>query len=451
MPLKRTPLAKLFLLIALGGCSLHQQMSSGAAPAVLPAALGGPSSKIQHVVIIVQENRSVDNLFHGLPGADTANYGYNSLDQQVALQPEPLTAPYDISHQHSAYTTEYAKGALNGFNLAPSRCSKGKKCPPEGVRAYAYVPQTEVQPYFSMAEQYTFADRMYQTNQGPSFPAHQYIVSGTSTISPGSTWRAAENPRTLQGTLTGGCDSPPGSLVALIDPYGNESRRVYPCFDRPALSDLLEAKSLTWSYYEAHHGPGLWNAFDAIQHIRDGRGYRKHVIEPPAHVINDITGGRLADVVWVTPTLQESDHPGNNGTGPSWVAWIVNTIGKSPYWSSTAIFIIWDDWGGWYEHVKPPQYNSYELGFRVPLIVVSPYAKTAFVSHKRHEFGSILKFIEETFALGSLGTTDVRADDLYDCFNFGSAPRAFKTIQAPLRGDYFLHHRSADQPPDDDF
>jgi len=426
-------------------------MSGGAAATVLPAARSGPSSRIQHVIIIVQENRSVDNLFHGLPGADTANYGYNSLGQQVALQPEALTAPYDISHQHSAYATEYAKGALNGFNLIASRCEEGKKCPPERVRAYAYVPQTDVQPYFPMAEQYTFADRMYQTNQGPSFPAHQYIVSGTSTISPESTWRAAENPKTVQGTFTGGCDSPPGSLVVLIDPYGNESRRIFPCFDRPALSDLLDAKALSWSYYQAHGGPGLWNAFDAIQHIRDGPGYRKHVIEPTARVINDITRGRLANVVWVTPTLDESDHPGSNGSGPSWVAWIVNTIGNSSYWNSTAIFIVWDDWGGWYEHVKPPQYNSYELGFRVPLIVVSPYAKTAYVSHKRHEFGSILKFVEKTFGLGSLGTTDARADDLYDCFNFGSAPRPFKTIQAPLHGHYFLHHRSADQPPDDDF
>ncbi|HVR46560.1 MAG TPA: alkaline phosphatase family protein [Candidatus Binatia bacterium] len=449
--MRRAPLVELFLLIALAGCSLHQQASSGAAPAVLPAAVTGPRSKIQHVVIIFQENRSVDNLFHGLPGADTANYGYNSHGQQVQLQPIPLTERYDISHQHSNFLTEYANGALNGFNLAKSNCSRGVQCPPKDVRAYAYVPQNEVQPYFSLAEQYAFADRMFQTNQGPSFPAHQYIVSGTSTISQGSPLRAAENPKTPQGTFTGGCDSPSGSLVALIDPYGRETRQVFPCFERPALSDLLAVKALTWSYYQQRNGAGLWNAFDAIQHIRDGGDYRKHVIEPPEKVINAITGGQLANVVWVTPTLEDSDHPGNNGSGPSWVAWIVNTIGKSPYWNNTAIFITWDDWGGWYEHVKPPQYNSYELGFRVPLIVVSPYAKTAYISHKRHEFGSILKFVEETFNLGSLGTTDVRADDLLDCFDFSRAPRPFKTIQAPLHGDSFLRRPLAQQNPDDDF
>jgi phospholipase C len=449
--MKRAPLAELILIIALAGCSLHQQAGSGAAPAVLPAAATGPSSKIQHIVIIFQENRSVDNLFHGLPGADTASYGYNSLGQRVTLQPIPLTERYDVSHQHNSFVTEYANGALNGFNLAKSRCSKQQQCPPKGVRAYAYVPQTEVQPYFSLAEQYAFADRMFQTNQGPSFPAHQYIVSGTSTVSPGSPWRASENPKTPQGKFTGGCDSPPGSRGALIDANGNETHQVFPCFDRPALSDLLEAKSLTWSYYQEKGGAGLWNAFDAILHIRNGSGYRKHVIAPPEKVIADINGSRLASVTWVTPTLLDSDHPGNNGSGPSWVAWVVNTIGKSSYWNNTAIFITWDDWGGWYEHVKPPQYNSYELGFRVPLIVVSPYAKTAYVSHKRHEFGSILKFAEETFGLGSLGTTDARADDLMDCFNFSRAPRPFKTIQAPLHGDYFLHRHLAEQNPDDDF
>jgi phospholipase C len=302
-----------------------------------------------------------------------------------------------------------------------------------------------------MAEQYAFADHMFQTNQGPSFPAHQYIVSGTSTISAGSTYRAAENPKTPENKFTGGCDSPTGSLVYLIDANGNENKQAYPCFDRPALSDLLEAKSLTWSYYQANGGPGLWNAFDAIQHIRDGAGYRKHVQHPPAQVINDITAGRLASVTWVTPVLADSDHPGNNGTGPSWVSWIVNTIGNSSYWNNTAIFLVWDDWGGWYEHVKPQIYNSYELGFRVPLVVISPYAKTGYVSHKQHEFGSILKFVEETFGLGSLGTTDVRADDLMDCFDFSRSPRAFKAIRAPRHADYFLHRHVADEIPDDDF
>ena len=180
---------------------------------------------------------------------------------------------------------------------------------------------------------------MFQTNQGPSFPAHQYIVSGTSTISAGSPLRAAEIPKAPNGAFTGGCDSAPGSLVTLIDADGNENQQAYPCFDRPALSDLLEAKSLTWAYYEAHGGPGFWNAFDAILHVRDGGGYRKHVLEPPEHVINDITAGHLARSPWVTPywqirTIPETTAPAPPGSRGSSTRSARAPIGTTPRSSS---------------------------------------------------------------------------------------------------------------------
>jgi len=314
------------------------------------------------------------------------------------------------------------------------------------------VPHTEIAPYFTMATQYAFADRMFSTQQGPSFPAHQYILSGTSTISEGSTLRASENPLTSKGKYTGGCDSPSGSLVVLIDPYGNENQQMYPCFDRPALTDLLDAKSLSWHYYQYHGKSGIWNAPDAISHIRHSAEYKTDVTWPPSRVLTDIGKGRLADVVWVTPTGKESDHAGvTNGTGPAWVASVVNAIGQSQYWDSTVIFVTWDDWGGWYDHVKPPEYNSYELGFRVPLIAISPYAKQGYVSHKQHEFGSILKFTEEAFDLGSLNTTDVRSDNLSDCFNFAQHPRSFSPIPTHVGPSYFLKQPMSTENPDDDY
>ncbi len=150
------------------------------------------------------------------------------------------------------------------------------------------------------------------------------------------------------------------------------------------------------------------------------------------------------------PSGQASDHPGNNGSGPYWVAAIVNAIGHSPYWSNTAIFITWDDWGGFYDHVAPPIYNSYEYGFRVPLIVVSRYAKAHYVSHETHDFGSILRFIEETFNLPSLGYADSRADDLSDCFDFYQHPLQFHTIAAPVTAKYFLEDKTPPSDPDDD-
>jgi phospholipase C len=156
-------------------------------------------------------------------------------------------------------------------------------------------------------------------------------------------------------------------------------------------------------------------------------------------------------VSWVIPSGPESDHAQqNDGSGPSWVASIVNAIGNSSYWSNTAIFIAWDDWGGWYDHVPPKIVNSYEYGFRVPLIVVSPYAKPAYISHVPHDFGSILKFIEQTFNLPSLGYADAPADNLSDCFDFTQTPLTFQNIPASLQADHFLNDRRPPADPDDD-
>jgi phospholipase C len=409
----------------------------------------GPAAKISHVVIIFQENRSTDNLFNGLPGADTVREGLNSKNKRVKLLSVPLTAPYDVSHEHSAFVVERANGKLNGWDLEHSFCRVPSHCPAHDRRAYAYVPRSEVAPYFTMAERYAFGDRMFQSNEGPSFPAHQYIISGTSTIADGSTLRASSNAFTPIKGFTGGCDSLPGSYVYLIDPAGNENQATYPCFDRSAMMDLLDRKSVSWRYYQQHLGSGLWEAPDAIYHIRHSREFQTDVVAPSSQVLKDISAGRLAGVVWVTPTSKSSDHAGStDGSGPSWVASVVNAVGKSKYWNHTAIFVTWDDWGGWFDHVPPPSYNSYELGFRVPLIVISPYAKTHYVSHVQYEFGSILKFIEEAFNLPSLDTTDVRSDDLSDCFDFSAPPKKFVPIPAPLSPKYFLDQPESTQPID---
>jgi phospholipase C len=431
-----------------------------AMPATASAARSGSArqlllgnGKIKHVVIIFQENRSTDNLFNGLPGADTVTHGLNTAGAQVELRKASLTAQWDLDHSHASFNTEYDGGRMDGFNLNRSSCpSHHGKCIPKNIRAYAYVPAADIKPYFTMAKEYAFGDKMFASQAGPSFPAHQYILTGTSTISVSSTLRASENPLDSQQQFTGGCDSPAGSLVMLIDTNGTESQQTYPCFDRPALPDLIDAAGLTWRYYQSHSGPGLWNAPDAIKHIRESSQFSTDVVSPPSQVLTDIANGALANVVWVTPTAQASDHAGiTNGTGPAWVASVVNAVGESQYWDSTAIFVAWDDWGGFYDHVAPPQYNSFELGFRVPLIAIGPYAKQGYVSHVQHEFGSILKFTEKAFGLGSLGATDVRADDLSDCFNFNKKPRSFTPIPSSFDRAYFLRQPVSYENPDDDF
>jgi phospholipase C len=414
------------------------------------------SQFIQYVVVIFQENRTPDNLFHGLPGADIANSGTNSAGRTIPLAPTSLANNYDLNHSHGAFVEMYDGGKMDGADKISISCAAGATGCPPATPQFKYVNPSEVQPYFQLAEQYTFGDRMFQTNQGPSFPAHQFIISGTSADTATSGLFAAENPVVPPNAAStgegAGCRAPVGTLVAMIDPSGAESSHLYPCFEHPTLTDSLDAQRVDWRYYApSAEGLSIWVGPDAIQHIRSGGDWTK-VILNQTQVLTDIENRVLPQVTWVIPSGQASDHANiNDGSGPSWVASVVNALGNSPYWPHAAIIITWDDWGGWYDHVPPPSISSsYEYGFRVPLIVVSPYAKPAYVSHVTHDFGSILRFVEEVFALPSLGYADARSDDLSDCFDLTQLPRLFESIPAKLNARDFLNDKRAPLPPDDD-
>jgi len=430
---------------------------------------------IQHIVIIFQENRTPDNLFQDpvliKNGADIVQSGVNSAGQTITLSPIDLGTAgsnpqnYDLSHAHSAFVSMYDGGKMDGADLIP--CSPAANCPPNTHPnpQFMYVNPSDVQPYFALAEQYTFGDRMFQTNQGPSFPAHQFILSGTSAPTATSDLFASEN---MSGGSIAGCIATAGTTVELINPLGVESSSQYPCFEHPTLTDLLDAKGVSWRYYAPSAG-SIWTAPDAIAHICEeqtisgtltctGPDWTNNVIIPQSQVLQDIANSQLAQVSWVIPDGAQSDHAeSNNGSGPSWVAAIVNEIGNSQYWANTAIIITWDDWGGWYDHVAPKVINDgsswgsgYVYGFRVPLVVVSPYAKAAYISHTTHDFGSILKFIETTFNLPSLGYADTTADNLSDCFNLTQTPITFQKIPAVLDAAHFINDKSPPTDPDDD-
>jgi phospholipase C len=429
------------------------------------------SRSIQHVVVIVQENRTPDNLFQDpvliSRGADIKQSGLNSQGQTIALVETDLATTYDLSHAHSAFVSMYDGGKMDGADQIPITCTSGAvNCPPPNPQ-YMYVNPVEVEPYFQMAEQYTFGDRMFQTNEGPSFPAHQFLISGTSAPTATSNLFAAENPH---GVGNAGCIAQSATYVKLIDPTGTESSTQYPCFEHPTLTDELDAKGISWRYYAPGAG-SIWNGPDAIQHICQpqtqngqlvctGKDWTNNVVIPQTGVLTDIANQNLAQVSWVIPTGSDSDHPQlNNGSGPSWVASVVNAIGNSSYWSNTAIILTWDDWGGWYDHVPPPKVLvncsqwgcGYVYGFRVPLIVMSPFAKAQYLSHTEHDFGSILNFIEGVFGLSSLGYADsATSDALSDCFDFNQTPLRFQTISAPMDAQHFLTDPTPPSDPDND-
>jgi phospholipase C len=439
-----------------------------------PQTLTLATAVIQHIVIIFQENRTPDNLFQDpvliSRGADIVGSGMNSLGQAIPLSPIDLGFAgvnpnnYDLGHNHQSFVSMYDGGKMDGADLIYCNPTAPAQCPPNAQ--FMYVNPADVQPYFALAEQYTFGDRMFQTNQGPSFPSHQFIISGTSAPTAGSPLFAAENP-TLNNA---GCIAPLSTLVTMIDATGSETNPApqYPCFEHATLTDLLDANGLTWHYYTPAPG-SIWTGPDAIEHICQeqpingiltctGPDWNNNVIIPQTQVLTDIANGQLPQVSWVIPNGTSSDHAAiNDGSGPSWVASVVNAIGNSSYWANTAIIITWDDWGGWYDHVAPTVINDgvswgsgNVYGFRVPLIVVSPYAKAGYVSHVTHDFGSILKFIENNFNLPSLGYADGPADNLADCFDFTQTPSSFQAIPAPLGALDFINDKRPPTAPDDD-
>lgn len=411
-------------------------------------------NQIQHVVIIFQENRTPDNLFHGLPGADIANSGLNSKGQTIPLVMTGLENGYDLNHSYQSFQQMYDGGKMDGADLVTVTCTRTPEgCPPNPQ--FIYVDPSQVTEYFNLAAAYTFGDRMFQSNQSASFPAHQFIIAGTST--PGSIdggiysdYFVSTNPTP---DIPTGCPyAAPTSFVTLVDPQGNQEINIFPCFEHLTLMDLLDQAGISWRYYAGNLN-SIWTAPNAIQHLTTTAADWQNVVTPSSQVLIDIAAGNLAQVTWVIPGGLQSDHPGTQSdSGPSWVASVVNAIGSSPYWNNTAIFITWDDWGGLYDHVAPPIYNSYEYGFRVPLLVVSPYAKHGYVSHVTHDFGSILNFVETNFGLPSLGYADSRADNLGDCFDFSQVPAPFAPIATKYTAEYFIELEKTTPPtdPDDD-
>jgi phospholipase C len=444
----------------------------------------------QHIVVIIQENRTPDNLFQGLCvaldscSAYPAPFQYdiqtrNWRDRSHAgglIQPlsVPLASSYDLDHSHPAFVAQCdliagtRTCAMDG--AAKVTCTGTCLAQPQ----FRYVDNSTgiLNPYLELASSYGWANYMFQTNQGPSLPAHQFLFGGTSAPSAqddASGIFAAEN-----GTGQGGCIAAAGTTIALVSPPDIENQHIYPCFEHDTLPDILPP-NVSWKYY-APNAISIWTAPDAIRHICQpnlptggtcvGPEWVQHVDLKSPDVLSDISKCALPNLSWVIPAGQNSDHPLiNTGGGPDWVASIVDAIGASAcrsangatYWETTAILIVWDDWGGWYDH-EPPQIlpqpeGDYQYGFRVPFIFVSAYTPAGLIENSRHDFGSILRFIEHNFGVrqGALNFADARAkDSLSGFFNQRLAPRPFATIGTARSAEFFINDSTPPTDPDDD-
>jgi phospholipase C len=390
----------------------------GRIPVLPPAdstALTAFRTKIQHIVYILKENRSFDNYFGTFPGAEGATSGVISTGDTIQLGRTPDRTPHDLGHGWADAHTAIDGGKMDRFDLVEDGNVNG-----DMLSMTQYL-MADIPNYWSYAEHFVLADHMFGSIAADSFPNHLYSIAAQS-------GGAVENPNSLRW----GCDATPNTRVGLLSTVGTSSN-VFPCLEMQTMGDELEAGGASWLYYApTSNQPGyIWTTFDAIPHIRNSDLWSQRVV-PSEQFATDATAGNLPAVSWLIPDFAVSDHPtrqvpGGPATisvcaGENWTVQNINAIMQGSDWASTIIVLVWDDFGGFYDHVRPPVVDFYGLGIRVPAIVISPYAKEGTISHTVYEPASILQLIETRFKLKGLTARDVQASSMLDMFDFTQSP-----------------------------
>lgn len=358
---------------------------------------------IQHVVVLMKENHTFDNYFGTYPGANGIG-GANILplkpNQSGLFRPFALKSavvPQNLCHGPECARASYDNGRMDGFVYsAGSNLTMG------------YFDYHQIPYYWDYSSQYVLMDNYYSSFLGASLPNHIYLMEGQS---------EGVTTNLRQFTL-------------------NASNIV----------DGLEANHVSWSYYAQQYISG-WNPVSAFASVRNHTEWQKNILDTNFFT-QDIKGGRLANVTWIMPRDdQVSEHPPQNVTsGQGWTVSIINSIMESKFWNSTAIFLTWDDYGGWYDHVPPPQVDKYGYGFRVPCLIISPFARHGYIDHTQADHTSILKFIETLFDLKPLSTRDAQAANLYEAFNFDLLPRVPLILPGQFVPDHYPLQLKSGQP-----
>ncbi len=393
--------------------------SSATTSTPTPAASNPTNGKIKHIVFFVKENRTFDNYFGTYPGANGSTTATTSTGQVVPLQHEKDQIP-DIDHSSTGAIMAYDSGQMDKFNLLHSMSKDTTQ--PYGNNSLTQLYQSDIPAYWNFAQQFVLGDNMFSSLMGPSFPNHLYTVAGQSggvinnPVSDGGVGTVGKSSRGW------GCDVA-NQQVEVKDANGN-TKLQEACFNFETLADELDGKHDSWRYYAPSSGtPGyVWSVFNAVQHIRYGPDW-KYVV-PVEQFMADAAAGDLPSVSWVVTPAKYSEHPpASVCVGENWTLQMLNALMQGPDWSSTAVFLTWDDFGGFYDHVAPQQVDGYGLGFRVPLLVISPYAKKGYIDHTQYEFSSFLRFAEDTLGLAQLTGRDKAANNMMGAFNFNQSPR----------------------------
>ncbi len=374
---------------------------------------------IKHVVFVIKENRTFDNLFGTFPGANGTSVGRDHGQPRPLIRGTDGRVPGDIVHCYSCSKIAWDHGAMDRFDQGLY-----------GRWAYTQLYRDQLPNYWHWARTNVLFDDVFASAWGPSFPNHLYTIAAQS-------GGARDNPRRGHtDSNTFGCDAPPQQTVEVYDSEGNVVR-VPPCFDFLTEGDLLNRAHVPWAYYAATEQQRgyIWSAYSAIRRYRERPQNWARYVRPVDELVDDVREWRLPPVTWVTPRFELSDHPDYSFChGENWSTQVIDAIMRSPLWKNTAIFLTWDDYGGFYDHVPPPDIDRMGFGFRVPMLLISPYAKKGVVSHEEGEFSSVLRFIEDNWRLGrNLTARDHDATPLLSAFDFGQPPRPPDPL--PLRTD----------------
>jgi phospholipase C len=409
--------------LVLAGATLYACTGAGrkapvVTPSVTPSVVASETQwPIKRVIYLMLENRSFDNIYGRFPGSAGTTVGVK-FGQEVPLMPSPHWLPGDLPHDRAAHLNDVNGGAYDGFG-------QGQFGDPW---AYTSFEKDMIPTYWSLAQDYVLCDNFFASVGGPSYPNHFFFVAGQS-------GGAIDNPENIEVRIDGpnkrfkswGCDAVGDNVFVLVkDEQGNLTKHDA-CFDFPSVPEQLEQAGVSWAYYSAseYQSGYFWNALNGISGVFHTDLWRPgDTIRPVDRIVRDIEAGALPSVTWITPRFELSDHPPQSTCfAQDWLAGIVNAVIESDAWEHTALFVTWDEWGGLYDHVPPPEVDDLGLGFRVPTLVVSPYAKKGYVDDAEGEFSTPLKFIEDNWGLPYLTSRIERTHNFEHVFNFARNPR----------------------------
>jgi phospholipase C len=353
---------------------------------------------IQHTVFIICENHTFDNYFGAFPNAEGVTSGLVSTGNWIPLS----TMPDTYSDDPLCNTWDCSLLAMDN-----SKMDKFDLISPNWT-AFTQVSEQEIPNYWAYARQFVLADQYFTSVHGPSGPNQLYAIAAQS----GGVIDNGGNPG--PGVA---CDGSSFGTVTVIDANGNRTQQP-PCLDFPTMPDSLTKAGITWKYYTPGSGYLMM-----IRHLYNSPSFHDHVVAPD-QFLNDAQNGHLPAVSWLLPPQEASEHPpASMCEGEDWTVDVLNALMQGPDWNSTAVFITWDDFGGFYDHVAPPQVDQFGLGPRVPLLIISPYAKSGHVSHTVYDHTSVLKFIETRYHLQPLTSRDAQANAMLDSFDFDQPPQ----------------------------